>query len=236
MKTKISLLFLLQLFALTFIIQAADTVQVKQTKIPILIDRTDNVLFYVRIDAKSSKELNEIKLRFADEVNLSEIAAVKLYYSGTEAPQRRGELHFAPVGQYISSHSPGETLSANESYSIKISEEKSPGNDVVFSPNYKLFPGINYFWVSLQMKPNSSLVSKIDVEMSSVKLDGKDAPLSMFSEKAVHRLGIGVRHAGDDGSAYFRIPGLDTSNEGTLLGVYDVRYNSSVDLQEYVDV
>jgi sialidase-1 len=236
MKTKISLLFLLQLFALTFIIQAADTVQVKQTKIPILIDRTDNVLFYVRIDAKSSKELNEIKLRFADEVNLSEIAAVKLYYSGTEAPQRRGEIHFAPVGQYISSHSPGKTLSANESYSIKIVEEKSPGNDVVFSPNYKLFPGINYFWVSLQMKPNSSLVSKIDVEMSSVKLDGKDAPLSMFSEKAVHRLGIGVRHAGDDGSASFRIPGLDTSNEGTLLGVYDVRYNSSVDLQEYVDV
>ncbi len=49
-------------------------------------------------------------------------------------------------------------------------------------------------------------------------------------------MGIGVRHAGDDGSAAYRIPGLVTSNEGTLLGVYDVRYHSSVDLQEYVDV
>ena len=58
-----------------------------------------------------------------------------------------------------------------------------------------------------------------------------------FADDAVpHRLGVGVRHAGDDGSAAFRIPGLVTSNEGTLLGVYDVRYNSSVDLQEYVDV
>ena len=51
-----------------------------------------------------------------------------------------------------------------------------------------------------------------------------------------HRVGVGVRHAGDDGSAAFRIPGLVTTNKGTLLGVYDVRYNSSVDLQEHVDV
>ena len=49
-------------------------------------------------------------------------------------------------------------------------------------------------------------------------------------------MAVGVRHAGDDGSAAFRIPGLVTSNKGTLLGVYDVRYNNSVDLQEYVDV
>ena len=49
-------------------------------------------------------------------------------------------------------------------------------------------------------------------------------------------MGIGVCHAGDDGSASFRIPGLVTTNKGTLLGVYDVRYNNSVDLQEHVDV
>ena len=49
-------------------------------------------------------------------------------------------------------------------------------------------------------------------------------------------MGVGVRHAGDDGSAAFRIPGLVTTNKGTLLGVYDVRYNSSVDLQEHVDI
>lgn len=45
-----------------------------------------------------------------------------------------------------------------------------------------------------------------------------------------------MRHAGDDGVAAFRIPGLVTTNKGTLLGVYDVRYNSSVDLQEHIDI
>jgi sialidase-1 len=211
-------------------------VQVKQTRIPILIDRTDNVLFYVRINAEESKELSQINLRFADDVNLSEVASVKLFYSGTEAPQRFGQTHYAPVGQYVSSNSPGKTLAANSSYSLKVVEVRAPKNEVVFSPNYKLFPGINYFWVSLEMKPNSSLLSKINVEMTGAQLDGKDAPMSFATEREDHRMGIGVRHAGDDGSSSFRIPGLVTSNEGTLLGVYDVRYNNSADLQEYVDV
>ena len=58
----------------------------------------------------------------------------------------------------------------------------------------------------------------------------------MSPDGIVHRMGVGVRHAGNDGVSAFRIPGLVTTNKGTLLGVYDVRYNRSVDLQEHVDV
>ena len=66
---------------------ATDTISVKQTQIPILIEREDNVLFYLRMDAANSEMLNEVKLRFADDVNMDEIQSVKLYYSGTEAVQ-----------------------------------------------------------------------------------------------------------------------------------------------------
>lgn len=232
---KGTLLSLMIFFTVLFV-QGADTIQVKQTRVPILIDRADNVLFYIRIDAREAKELNEIVLRFADRVNVEEIEAVKLYYSGTEAPQRFGQVHYAPVQQYVSSHTPGKTKSANPSYSLKVVEAVAPGNEVILSPNYPLFPGINYFWISLQMKPDASLLSTIDVEMASGMLDRKQAPLVFVTGKAPHRMGIGVRHAGDDGSAAYRIPGLVASKKGTLLGVYDVRYNSSVDLQEYVDV
>lgn len=229
--------FILTLFAFLslLMVQAIDTIQVKQTRIPILIDRNDNVLFYIRINADEVKELNEVVLQFSDDVNFNEIEAIKLYYGGTEAFQRENQLHYAPV-QYISSHAQGKTRDANPSYSIKLVEQRKPSSRVVLSPNYKLFSGINYFWISLQMKPSTSLLSKIDVKMVSAKLDMKNAPLEMADEPMTHRMGIGVRQAGDDGSASFRIPGLVTSNSGTLLGVYDVRYNSSVDLQEYVDV
>ncbi len=230
------IVFSLTLFLAALHVQGADTIQIKQTRVPLLVERSDNVLFYLRIDAREAKELSEVTLRFSDEVNVEEIESVKLYYSGTEAPQRFGQVHYAPVQQYVSSHTPGMTRAANPSYSRKVVEVSKPGNEVVMSPNYSLFPGINYFWVSLQTRPNASLLSTIDVEMTAAKLDMKQAPLAFATKRAPHRLGVGVRHAGDDGSAAYRIPGLVTSKAGTLLGVYDVRYNSSVDLQEYVDV
>lgn len=72
--------------------------------------------------------------------------------------------------------------------------------------------------------------------MVEAKIDGQVAPLKIARKADTHYMGIGVRHAGDDGAAAYRIPGLATSNKGTLLGVYDVRYNNSADLQEYVEI
>ncbi len=51
-----------------------------------------------------------------------------------------------------------------------------------------------------------------------------------------HRLAVSVRTAGDDGVAAYRIPGLVTTHKGTLVAVYDIRHNSSFDLQEDIDV
>ena len=120
---------------------------------------------------------------------------------------------------------------------MKCAEVVRPSNKVVLKSNYKLFPGVNFFWISLQMKKGTSLYTRINSELCAVKVDGRDLTCKYLSPKNIsHRMAIGVRHAGDDGSAAFRIPGLVTTNKGTLLGVYDVRYNSSVDLQEYVDV
>ena len=86
------------------------------------------------------------------------------------------------------------------------------------------------------MKPATSLVSKVTVDVKEVEVDKKSALVEISKERIIHRMGVGVRHAGDDGVAAYRIPGLVTSNKGTLLGVYDVRYNNSADLQERVDI
>jgi sialidase-1 len=45
-----------------------------------------------------------------------------------------------------------------------------------------------------------------------------------------------VRQAGDDGAKSYRIPGLATSKAGTLLAVFDIRYNGPNDLPADVDV
>lgn len=217
-------------------IKAADTVFIKNPQIPILIERHDNVLCYMRIHAHEAKVLDNVSVTFGQDVPLEQIKSVKLYYGGTEAIQDRGKNRFAPV-EYISAHAPGKTLSVNPSYAIKKSEIVPQKNSVLLTGNQNLYPGINFFWVSIEMRPEASLLTKITAEVTGVTADGQSLPVKCVSApNVIRRLGVGVRHAGDDGAAAFRIPGLVTTNKGTLLGVYDVRYNSSVDLQEHIDI
>ena len=180
--------------------------------------------------------MNDVVLKFGKDVAMSDVQSVKLYYSGTEALQDYGKNRFAPV-EYIPSNVPGKTRVANSSYSVLKAEVKAPQNEIILKGNQKLFPGINYFWISLQMKPNASLTGKITADIASISMDNKKAVIEVVSPRGIeHRVGVGVRHAGDDNSAAFRIPGLVTTNKGTLLGVYDVRYNNSADLQEHVNI
>lgn len=217
-------------------IKAADTVFIKNPQIPILIERHDNVLCYMRINAHEAKVLDNVSVTFGQDVPLEQIKLVKLYYGGTEAIQDGGKNRFAPV-EYISAHAPGKTLSVNPSYAIKKSEIVPQKNSVLLTGNQNLYPGVNFFWVSIEMKPEASLLTKITAEVTGVTADGQSLPVKCVSApNVIRRLGVGVRHAGDDGAAAFRIPGLVTTNKGTLLGVYDVRYNSSVDLQEHIDI
>ncbi|MDD6891179.1 MAG: exo-alpha-sialidase [Bacteroidales bacterium] len=215
--------------------QAADTLYVQQQQLPILIERQDNVLMKLRVDATEIQQLDEVTLRFAETTPLQHIKSVKFYYSGTDARQDYGKQRFSPV-EYISSQKPGKTRAANPTYSILKSEAAPQQRTLTLKGGQPLFPGRNYFWVSVELQPKTPLDTKITAELASAKADGKETPVKTVSHPIDHRVGVGVRHAGDDGSAAFRIPGLVTTNKGTLLGVYDVRYNSAVDLQEHVDI
>ena len=50
------------------------------------------------------------------------------------------------------------------------------------------------------------------------------------------KIGSVVRKYGDEGVHTFRIPGLITTNKGTLIAVYDIRYTTSRDLPGNIDV
>lgn len=233
---KLSVLLFLILWCFTFSLQAADTVRIRETQIPILIERQDNVLFYFRIDAKGGQTFDEVKLNFGKDVNLSGIQSVKLYYGGTRRLSSKEQHVLAPV-EYISAHTPGKTLAANASYSVLKALVKNPKREITLKAEQELFEGPNFYWISLQMNPRTSLFEKVVATISEVRVDGENCPLHYLSGQGIeHRMGVGVRHAGDDGSASFRIPGLVTTNKGTLLGVYDVRYNNSADLQEHIDI
>ena len=230
---KCLLYIYLALFAQT--VFANDTLYVREQQIPILLDRADNVLCMIRISAQKGDVLNQLTMQFTQESSLNAIQAVRLYYAGTEAPERKG-FHFNPAN-YISSHTPGKTRMANPSYSVKQDETTLIKNSITLHSEQPLLKGTNYFWVSIQMKPQASLQSKVSFTLPEALINNQPATIAWQGKaEAPRRVGIGVRQAGDDGSTAYRIPGLVPSNRGTLLGVYDIRYNSSVDLQEKVDI
>lgn len=202
-------------------------VQAEMPQIPVLIDRDDNVMFYIRIDAPQGGRLERVHLQL-DKASAEAVKSLKLYYAGSDASDVAADKMRA--ADYILD---GERRA---DATLSVMKDKQRGAEkVCLEANTTLFCGINYLWVSVQIKSQTSLLQRLDGKVVSVEIDGQSLAPEMRCV-APQRMAIGVRHSGDDGAKAYRIPGLVTTSAGTLLGVYDVRYNSSRDLQGYIDI
>ena len=94
------------------------------------------------------------------------------------------------------------------------------------------------FWVT-----GSPMGDGVHFTVQEVVVDG--VSLSIEQQDVVHLGGVVVNTGGDkvtvrnsteETVTSFRIPALVTSNAGTLIAAYDVRYDSSADLQRDIDV
>lgn len=111
------------------------------------------------------------------------------------------------------------------------------GENITLSGNRELSPGKHYFWLSVALEGTPELTHRIAAGLVGVELsEGTTLSPQKRSETPPQRIGIALRQQGDDGVNTYRIPGLATTNSGTLIAVYDIRYNDPVDLQEDIDV
>lgn len=102
----------------------------------------------------------------------------------------------------------------------------------------KVFPeGKHRLRISVRPKEDASLLEKITLGIPQILLGNqKFKPRIAHGRMLPLRLATKLRHHGDDGVHSFRIPGLATTTQGTLLAVYDVRREKSTDLQGDIDV
>ena len=203
-------------------------------QIPLLVEREDNILFAVRCEAQQGEIFDSLTVEFDASVDMRNVKSVKLYYGGIGNAD--AEKQWWPV-HYIPRDTPGRTLRAQPSYSVLQSRVKRPSHRVTLTSGQRMTAGINYFWVSIELSRRTPLDARIAASVAGVSTDGHSTAVAMSPESCTERrVGVGVRHAGDDGAAAYRIPGLVTTVKGTLLGVYDVRRNNSADLQEKIDI
>lgn len=115
-----------------------------------------------------------------------------------------------------------------------------------FQPTFSLFDipvtmnlqsGVKYIWFSVVLKSNASIDNKIELHCKQlIDANGKSVTVKEDSLSYVKRPGIAVRKAGDDGVNTYRIPGIVQTDKGTLIAVYDIRYNNSNDLPGYINI
>lgn len=228
--------FLLLLCALSFTsVYAADTVWVREPQTPILIDKTDNILYEIRVVANAGDVFNSLELKLGKDVDLKHVESIKLYFAGRDAHTNKGMRYSS--GNYFSLGSNMNPRKASPSYSVLQSEVKRFRSNVVsLVSGQKMHEGVHFFWVSLQMKKNAPVAGYFSSSIDNIIVNREYTEIDYKYKSDRRLMGVALRASGDDGVVSYRIPGLITTDKGTLIGTYDIRHNNGADLQEYVDV
>ncbi len=110
------------------------------------------------------------------------------------------------------------------------------GKKIIVKGNCALQKGENRLFINAGIRANANLDNVLELEKADIVLNrGKQLTVSGH-EPIRLRYALVLRASGQDGCDTYRIPGLITTGSGTLVAVYDARYNRSKDLQENIDV
>lgn len=164
--------------------------------------------------------LNAVNLDFTGTSRLSDIESVTVL-RGSEKP-------LAPEGA-----APFPPDSSQVLGTVKLSGTSRP--QISVKGNLELEPGDNHLWVCVTLKDAASLDGRVVVRPASVVAGNKLVKVA-GSAPVSQRIGTAVVKPGDFNSKFYRIPGLARTRKGTLLAVYDIRYNHSGDLPANIDV
>ena len=187
-------------------------IKAQQPVLPVLIGKDQNQILKIQIQVPdSSQAISIAELKFSLEAtsDINDLSEVTLHYS------TKDDFESASIVTKTSNLAPEFSLKENRSLSA----------------------GTHYFWLSTSLSSNPDLTGKIGVNLlGAILSDGSNVTPRMDDVSSAQRLGNALRQQGQDGIDTYRIPGMATTNKGTLIAVYDNRYNDPVDLQEDIDV
>jgi sialidase-1 len=91
-------------------------------------------------------------------------------------------------------------------------------------------------WVSLKLKNDIDLSHRFHITCREIVTDVGKVNIPVLPSSGGLRAGVAVRQHNQDGVHTSRIPGLASSVKGTLLAIYDARWEMSRDLQGDIDI
>lgn len=107
---------------------------------------------------------------------------------------------------------------------------------VVLKTNLPVSTDTVSLWVSLKLKDRVDLSHRVDVSCQEITTSLGKVAVAAGATTSPLRVGVAVHQHMQNNVHTARIPGLATSKKGTLLAIYDARYESSRDLQGHMDI
>jgi sialidase-1 len=187
------------------------TLSTEQPVLPVLTQKDNNPILKLTLIKDSlvaNYTLKELVFSFSGTTDLNDIERVCLFASN----ERGGITADKPLTDPLPA---SENVTFNES--ILVSADTCS------------------FWLSVKLKEKVDLSHRISVSCIGVKSSLGKLRVDETPSKPL-RVGVAVRQQGQDGVHTSRIPGLATSKKGTLLAIYDARYESARDLQGDIDI
>ena len=234
-------ILLLMLTILSAAASANDRIKIHNTRIPVITDRPYNILAEITIDDGEGSSLEFIDICI-NGLDSKAVSNVKVMYTGTMSARYSRTSSFIMKEKWRDVAG-GQTIWCDPSFATETGAVRrfSEGETFRIACPKVLYPGKNHFYISMEINGRKikDLSKEFLLEIKGIGIDGnilRSGTDFMESGWSDHHLGLNVRQSGDDGVHSYRIPGLATTNDGTLLAIYDVRYDSSFDLQADIDI
>lgn len=189
-----------------------DSISLRHVLVPVLKRNENTPVLQVQIHTSGvagSLDFSGLLLDFRGSSDIVDLEQVSLFYTGSNSNFKNGEL-----------------VSSLDVNAEKLRLEGKQG----------LKYGTNYFWITSKLSENARLTNILDVACTKIVIGGNHITPDQVNPEGESRFGIALRKHKDDDVDTYRIPGLATTNNGTLIAVYDIRRNNATDLQEDVDI
>lgn len=140
---------------------------------------------------------------------LKDIAKLELYLGNDQEDLAKNKLL-------------GSTIPSANQFSIPLSATLTPGE--------------HHLWLSVTLKDNADTDHQLRIKATQlVDASGLVYKIEQNQVNSAY-LGISLRKPNDENVHTYRIPGIITTDKGTLISVYDIRYDNDRDLPGNIDV
>jgi len=116
-----------------------------------------------------------------------------------------------------------------------LGQSKPPARTMLFEGEFELKSGLNDIAIAVDLNSKAKLSGRIGASITEITLSSGQK-LQPIGHGTPQRIGVALRTADQDDCHTYRIPGLATTNKGTLIAVYDNRYRGGGDLPGDIDV